>query len=76
VMIPGPVPAEDDGHGLGIPDHVTDILLLGDGDSDRPTTENALRRFAARWTRPGRRIRAAWADEGGDFNDMLLEGEE
>lgn len=69
--VPGPLPDPEDPHALQIPALATEIILLGDGDSDRFTTENVLRRAAARWVAPGRTIRAAWADQGADFNDML-----
>ncbi|MFT0892938.1 CHC2 zinc finger domain-containing protein [Pseudochelatococcus sp. G4_1912] len=57
--------------GIVIPDSVTDVVLLGDGDSDRCLTENTLRRAAQRFAAPGRTIRLAWARDGLDFNDML-----
>jgi hypothetical protein len=70
VRVPGPVPdlAEP---GIAIPDRISQITLLGDGDSERFLTECALRRAAARWRRPGRVIRIAWAPEGCDFNDLI-----
>lgn len=71
LRVPGPVPDFDDRDVLMPPEACSDIVLLGDGDSDRFTTECVLRRGAARWQRPGRVIRIAWADEGSDFNDML-----
>ena len=70
-MIPGPVPDLSDQNCVEPPAHVTHVLLLGDGDSDHAMTENVLRRFAGRWSCPGRSISAAWADRGADFNDML-----
>jgi hypothetical protein len=69
--VPGPDPDLNDTAVIAPPVEADDILLLGDGDSDRFTTRNVLCRFAARWDRLGRTIRAAWADEGSDFNDML-----
>jgi hypothetical protein len=69
--VPGPDPDPGDIDCLRPPAHVRDITLLGDGDSDRFTTENVLKRFAARWHQPGRIIRAAWAEPGLDFNDMM-----
>jgi hypothetical protein len=69
--VPGPAPDLDDHAVIAPPADVDDILLLGDGDSDHFTTRNVLLRFAARWQRPGRTIRAAWVDAGSDFNDML-----
>ncbi|MEN6306023.1 MAG: DNA primase [Armatimonadia bacterium] len=69
--VPGPQPDPSDTAVMAPPEHVTEILLLGDGDSEHFTTRNVLLRFAARWRRPGRAIRAAWAEQGADFNDML-----
>lgn len=69
--VPGPVPDLSDSAVLAPPEEIDDILLLGDGDSEPFTTRNVLLRFAARWQRPGRTIRVAWADAGADFNDML-----
>jgi hypothetical protein len=68
--VPGPVPAEDSS-AIAIPDSVTEIVLLGDGDSDRFTTHCALARAGARYAAPGRTIRVAWAPDGADFNDEL-----
>lgn len=69
--VPGPVPDFSDTDVLAPPEDVSEILLLGDGDSEPFTTRNVLLRFAARWQRPHRTIRAAWAAAGADFNDML-----
>lgn len=69
--VPGPLPDLSDAHVLLPPDDIADIVILGDGDSDRFMTRNTLLRAAARWAMPGRTVRAAWADEGSDFNDML-----
>lgn len=73
--VPGPVPAEEaDGRAsLMPPEGIAEIILLGDGDSDRFTTEQHLVRAARRWRAPGRRIAIAWADAGADFNDMIRE---
>lgn len=57
---------------LAIPDSVTDLVLLGDGDSDRFTTQCALARATARYAVPGRAIRTAWAPDGQDFNDVVM----
>jgi CHC2 zinc finger len=68
--VPGPEP--DFGFpGIWIPDSVTDLVLLGDGDSDRFLTECTLARAAARFAKPGRTVRAAWAPDGSDFNDLI-----
>lgn len=68
--VPGPIP-DLDRAAAEIPESVEDLVILGDGDSDRFLTENALRRCARRYDRPGRTIRAAWADDDADFNNMV-----
>jgi hypothetical protein len=70
VRVPGPMPDSDD-PGLAIPDGVTELILLGDGDSDPVLTEHAMTRAARRYQREGRTIRIAFAPEGKDFNDVL-----
>lgn len=57
--------------GIAIPDSVREIILLGDGDSDRFLTETTLKRAARRYAAPERIVRSAWAHAGQDFNDML-----
>ena len=71
MRVPGPVPDLSE-PGIAIPDGVTDVLLLGDGDSDRFTTECTLKRAAACFERRGRAVRVAWAPDGMDFNDMIM----
>lgn len=62
---------DTDHPGLMPPDWAEEIVLLGDGDSDRAMTTARLTCAAARFTAAGKRVRIAWADEGLDFNDML-----
>jgi hypothetical protein len=69
-IVPGPVP-DLEAPAIAVPDSVEDLVLLGDGDSDRFLTECSLKRAARRYARGGRTVRIAWADEGRDFNDML-----
>lgn len=57
--------------GLSIPDCVEELILLGDGDSEKVLTEYAMERAARRYARDGRVIRIAFAPEGRDFNDVL-----
>jgi hypothetical protein len=82
VTVPGIVPAYEPGDRVLLPPAgVMSVILLGDGDSDRFSTECVLRRAARRFqfadaamTVPApREVRAAWADDGGDFNSMLME---
>ncbi|MCK7611980.1 CHC2 zinc finger domain-containing protein [Roseibium sp. CAU 1639] len=72
LKVPGPDPDMSDEKALTIPDHVEEVLRLGDGDSDRFTAEQVMARADARWARPGRRQHTAWAPEGEDFNDILM----
>lgn len=71
MKVPGPIPDMSDADVLMPPDGVGEIVILGDGDSDHFSTDCVLRRAAARWAKPGRIIRAAWANDGSDFNSML-----
>lgn len=68
--VPGPQP-DPAAPAIALPDSVDDLVLLGDGDSDRFTTQCALARAGARYARPGRTVRVAWAPEGMDFNNLL-----
>jgi hypothetical protein len=66
----GPEP-DLDAPTIHIPDSVVDVVLLGDGDSDRFATQCAHARANKRHTRIGRVVRTAWAPEGKDFNDLV-----
>jgi CHC2 zinc finger len=68
--VPGPMPDPDD-TGLSIPDSVEELILLGDGDSERVLTENAMTRAARRYCPSARLIRIVFAPDGLDFNDVL-----
>ncbi|KOX58954.1 hypothetical protein ADL19_06605 [Streptomyces purpurogeneiscleroticus] len=63
--VPGSVP-DLSRPGLQIPESVARIWLLGDGDSDRFTTETALARARRRLVagRPDLDVRICWAPEG------------
>lgn len=71
---PGPVPDMTDDEAFVPPAWVRELVLLGDGDSDRVTTEAALLRGARRAMRlcPGLVARIPFAPEGTDFNDQLV----
>lgn len=69
---PGPTP-DLDSPAITLPTSVSDVVLLGDGDSERILTECALRRAAVRWGTAARVVRVAWAPAGQDFNDILRE---
>lgn len=67
--LPGPQPGA--GPAIVIPDSVAELILLGDGDSERVLTDTTLERARRRYARPGLTIRTAMAPDGGDFNDVL-----
>lgn len=68
--VPGPMPDPDDS-GLAIADEIEELILLGDGDSERVLTDYAMERGCRRYARPGRAVRPAFAPDGQDFNDVL-----
>jgi hypothetical protein len=68
--VPGPDP-DITSPAMPVPDQVTELTLLGDGDSDPFLTRNALQRSRIRHARPGRAVRVRFAIDGLDFNDML-----
>lgn len=74
VMVPGPVPlfragAEPDA--MVVPDHVGELVLLGDGDSEPVMTAAAMVRSKARHARPGRLIPVVMPRRGTDFAALL-----
>ncbi|WHS33591.1 P4 alpha zinc-binding domain-containing protein [Brucella sp. NM4] len=73
VMVNGPIPRADQApdDAFWMPDHVNDVVLLGDGDSERISTAAAMARAKARILRPGRRIAIAWPPAGTDFSEMM-----
>lgn len=75
VKVAGPQPDSDDGDHLMLPSHHdAPIILLGDADSDRFTTEAAMLRGQRRYTGRGDVCLIDWADDGCDFNDMIRAG--
>jgi hypothetical protein len=73
LRVPGDQPDLEQA-GIVIPAGVSELVLLGDGDSDAFTTRMALLRGAARYARTGLKIRIAMAPTGMDFNDLLQVG--
>jgi len=65
------VPDPNDKRFIHIPDSVTTLVLLGDGDSEKELTDHAMARAKTRYAKPGRVVAIAMADAGGDFNDMV-----
>ncbi len=73
--VPGAAP-NFESKAVTIPDSVTDLRLLADGDSDTFTTRLVMQRAEARHAREGRRITVAWPEPGRDFNDMRMPHEQ
>lgn len=71
--VPGPVPKPDMevGEAVQVPDHVTKLVMVADGDSEFHFTAAAMARAEARLARAGRDIGVYWPPEGLDFADMF-----
>ncbi|MCO6386366.1 primase-helicase zinc-binding domain-containing protein [Aliihoeflea sp. 40Bstr573] len=79
VMIPGPVPAaqkDDEPDAMVVPDHVGELVLLADADSERVFTASAMARAKARHAREGRLIPVVWPRPGTDFAAMLANADQ
>ncbi len=72
VMVAGPVPLVDgEADCMVVPDHVRELVLLADSDSERVMTASAMARAKARHARPGRLIPVVWPKPGTDFAAMM-----
>ena len=73
VKVPGPVPKSDQdaSEAFQVPDHVTALVLLADGDSEFIFTAAAMARAKARLSRDGRSIGIWWPPKGSDFASVL-----
>ncbi|RWO57152.1 primase-helicase zinc-binding domain-containing protein [Mesorhizobium sp.] len=68
----GHEPDLSDAHCLQIPaDDFERLILLGDSDSDRFTTQAAMLRARKRFELAGHNAEIDWAPDGQDFNDAL-----
>lgn len=78
--IQGPVPKPDQSpsDAVQVPDHVEDLMILVDGDSEFIFTAAAIARACARLNMDGRTITQNWPPEGDDFASLfadILQGE-
>ncbi|MER8667649.1 P4 alpha zinc-binding domain-containing protein [Mesorhizobium sp. M1156] len=75
VMVAGPVPKRDQDadDAMWVADHVDELVLLADGDSERVMTAAAMARARARHARPRRIIPIVWPRAGYDFSRMAVE---
>ncbi|MBP1873527.1 hypothetical protein J2Z19_003242 [Ensifer adhaerens] len=73
INVPGPVPKVDQGprDAFQVADHVTDLVLIADGDSEFYMTASAMARGKTRLSREGRSIDIWWPPEGMDFAGLL-----
>lgn len=69
--IPNGVP-DMDRPGVILPRNVEEVILLGDGDSDKAMTRQRLRVAGNRFRRQGREVFVQMAPDGTDFNDVWL----
>lgn len=54
-----------------VPGHVTEVLLVADGDSEIVATGAAMMRAESRFGAEGRTVATAWPPRGRDFADLL-----
>ncbi len=55
---------------MPVPDHIRELVLLGDGDSDPVATRAAMKRGAKRHARDGRTVAIVMAPAGTDFGEV------
>lgn len=69
--VPNGIP-DPDRPGLLLPDPVQEVIILGDGDSDKWTTQAKLLTAGRRFASWGRQVLYSMAPDGKDWNDVLL----
>lgn len=74
VKVKGPKPRADQGpdEAVQIPDHVTELVLIADGDSEPVATASDMARAEARMAREGRAVTSWWPPEGQDWADAMV----
>ena len=74
VKVKGPVPRQDLGpeEAVQVPDHVAELVLIADGDSEPVATASDMARAEARLGREGRTVTTWWPPEGQDFADAMV----
>ncbi len=71
VMVAGPAPlVTGEADSIWVADHVDELVLLADGDSERVMTAAAMARAKARHARAGRRIFVVWPKRGMDLSEI------
>ncbi|WP_210270691.1 DUF7146 domain-containing protein [Mycoplana rhizolycopersici] len=71
--VQGPEPKQDiqPGEVLAFPDHVAQLVLLADGDSEPVFTAAAMARAEKLHARDGREIETWWPPAGSDFSKLM-----
>lgn len=68
---PEPKPGMVIDDAVHVPGHVTELVLIADGDSEPVFTFAAMARAEKLHSREGRAIETWWPPEGGDFTDLM-----
>lgn len=73
VMVAGPEPKSDQSpdEAMQVPDHVRELVLLADGDSEIVFTAAAMARAEKRFERDGRTIETWWPPKDMDFSALM-----
>lgn len=71
VQGPEPKPGIGPGDAVHIPNHVTALVLVADGDSEPYFTASAMARAEKLHSREGRAVETWWPPAGGDFADLM-----
>ncbi|NTI92266.1 P4 alpha zinc-binding domain-containing protein [Agrobacterium rhizogenes] len=71
VQGPVPKPGQQPDEAMQIPDHVMELVLLADGDSEPVMTAAAMARAEERFSREGRATETWWPPEGSDFSKLM-----
>lgn len=71
VQGPEPKPGIGPGDAVHVPDHVDELVLIADGDSEPVFTFSAMARAEKLHAREGRAVETWWPPEGGDFADLM-----
>ncbi|ORE89761.1 P4 alpha zinc-binding domain-containing protein [Aurantimonas sp. 22II-16-19i] len=69
VWVQGQEP-DPDSVAMPVPGHITELVLLGDGDSEPVATRAAMKRGARRHERGGRTVAVVMAPAGTDFGEV------
>ncbi|MGV2188780.1 DUF7146 domain-containing protein [Agrobacterium vitis] len=78
VQGPAPKPDIEPSEAMQVPAHVTELLVLADGDSEPVQTAACLARMSSRLKRPGLDIQIQFPPQGTDFSEAFaaVRGEE